>query len=57
VKVEIHTISGFAASDKRQPDLIMKGGAQTLDGARVAAASRDGSGVNNSKPSSIQTAG
>jgi hypothetical protein len=57
VKVEVHTISGFGASDKRQPDLIMKGGAQTLDGAKVAAASRDGRGVNNSRPTSIRTAG
>jgi hypothetical protein len=35
-KVFIHTISGFRGSDKRQPDLIMNGGAQTLDGARRA---------------------
>jgi hypothetical protein len=33
VKGQIHTISGFGGSDKRQPDLIINGGAQTLDGA------------------------
>jgi hypothetical protein len=34
VKGQVHTISDFGGSDKRQPDLIINGGAQTLDGAR-----------------------
>jgi hypothetical protein len=32
----MYTIASFGGSDKRQPDLMMNGGAQTLDGARRA---------------------